>query len=155
MKKITILFICFIIASATFAQTKQTEKQQVFSESILMRIDSLLQVNNALLRKIHSDNSYKQRFKLYPTENLYTFLQLDTMTGQIKQVQWNLDEEKEFSVSINSKDLNGVFDSGPGVYELYPTKNMYQFILINKITGAKWHVQWGLGDAKRWIREIY
>ena len=155
MKKIYLLFIILILTSVSFAQTQQIEKQQILSDSILMRIDSLLQDNNALLRKMYSDIYYKQRFKLYPTENIYNFLQLDTMTGQIEQVQWSLDKEKEFSVSINNKDLNGVFDFGPGVYELYPTKNMYQFILINKINGGKWHVQWGLKESERWIRRIW
>lgn len=30
------------------------------------------------------------RFKLYSTDNIYTFLKLDTATGKIDQLQWSL-----------------------------------------------------------------
>lgn len=93
---------------------------------------------------------------MYQTENLYTLLQLDTKTGKIEQVQWSLDSDKEGTFTINDEDLNWGFGYGSGTFELYPTKNMYQFILIDKTDGRKWHVQWGTGGEKsRWIRRIY
>ena len=73
----------------------------------------------------------------------------------IEQVQWSLDSDNEGSVTINSDDLTYGLGYGSGSFELYPTKNMYQFILINKTTGQKWHVQWGMESSKRWIRRIY
>ena len=96
----------------------------------------------------------QDRFKLYPTENIYNFLQLDTKTGKIDVVQWSLDEEKEFSVTLNGEDLS-LLDAVSGTFELYPTKNIYQFILLDKVTGRKWHVQWGFEASKRWIRKMY
>lgn len=93
------------------------------------------------------------RYKLYQTENIYTFLQLDTATGKIDQLQWSLDEDNEGSVTINDDDLS--FGTGCGTFELYPTKNMYQFILLDKVYGRKWHVQWGMDRTKRWIRRMY
>lgn len=101
-----------------------------------------------------NDTSLKERYKLYQTENIYTFLQLDTKTGMIEQVQWSLDSDNEGSVTINSDDLTYGFGYGSGSFELYPTKNMYQFILIDKTCGKKWHVQWGMESSKRWIRRI-
>lgn len=97
----------------------------------------------------------KNRYKLYQTENIYTFLQLDTKTGQIKQVQWSLDSGKEGSVTINDDDLSFGYGYGSGSFELYPTKNMYQFILLDKTDGRKWHVQWGMEYGNRWIRRMY
>lgn len=41
------------------------------------------------------------------------------------------------------------------LFELYPTQNMYQFLLLDKTNGRAWHVQWGMEDTKRWIRRIY
>ena len=82
-------------------------------------------------------------------------MQLDTKTGQIEQVQWSLDEDNVGSVTINSVDLSYGFGYGSGTFELYPTQNIYQFILIDKTDGRKWHVQWGMSDNKRWIRRIY
>lgn len=91
--------------------------------------------------------------KMYQTDNIYNLLKLDTATGKIDQVQWSLDSDNEGSVTINSESLT--IYPRPGLFELYPTKNMYQFILLNKDNGWMWHVQWGLEYSKRWIRRIY
>lgn len=40
-------------------------------------------------------------------------------------------------------------------YKLYPTENIYQFLLLDKVTGRRWHVQWGFESSKRWIKRIY
>ena len=109
---------------------------------------------NSLL-SLTINRSLKERYKLYQTENIYTFLQLDTKTGMIEQVQWSLNPDNEGSVTINSDDLTYGDGYGSGSFELYPTKNIYQFILIDKTSGKKWHVQWGMKSNERWIRRIY
>ena len=121
---------------------------------LLSKIDTLLTINNMLLEQIEINSSLKGRFKLYKTENIYTLLELDTKTGRIQQVQWSLDEKQEGSVVINNVDLSLETGYGSGSFELYPTSNIYQFILIDKTNGRKWHVQWGIGANKRWIRNI-
>ena len=151
MKK-TLLLTLFLLETAfCFAQTRQTT---VNYDALLARIDSLFQVNNMWIEHIELDLSLKQRFKLYPTENIYTFLQLDTKTGMIEQVQWSLDSDNEGSIPINKEDLSYGLGYGSGSFELYPTKNMYQFILLDKTSGRKWHVQWGMEFSKRWIRPM-
>ena len=35
------------------------------------------------------------RFELYETNNMYTFILIDTQTGQLWQVQWNTDGPKK------------------------------------------------------------
>ena len=152
MKKV--LFLVGIMLSVTYAFT-QTHQKTVCNDSTLIKIDSLIQENNEWLENIEIDLSLKQRYKLYPTENIYTFLQLDTKTGMIEQVQWSLDSDNEGTFPINREDLTYGFGFGSGSFELYPTKNMYQFLLLDKTSGRKWHVQWGIGDSKRWIRRIY
>jgi len=152
MKKVLFTVSIMLGVTSVFAQTKQ---KTVLNDSTLVRIDSLLRVNNAWLEHIELDLSLKQRYKLYQTDNIYTFLQLDTKTGMIEQVQWSLDSDNEGSVSINIEDLTYGLGCGSGSFELYPTKNMYQYLLLDKTTGRKWHVQWGLESSKRWIRRIY
>ena len=115
--------------------------------------DSTLNVITKQLDSIKFRINGINRFKLYPTENIYTLLKLDTATGKRNQLQWSLDSDEEFSVIINSADLS--LDTGCGTFELYPTKNIYQFILLDKVTGRHWHVQWGINSSKRWIRRIY
>jgi hypothetical protein len=152
MKKVLFTVSIMLGVTSVFAQTKQ---KTVLNDSTLVRIDSLLRVNNAWLEHIELDLSLKQRYKLYQTDNIYTLLQLDTKTGMIEQVQWSLDSDNEGSVSINIEDLTYGLGCGSGSFELYPTKNMYQYLLLDKTTGRKWHVQWGMESSKRWIRRIY
>lgn len=40
------------------------------------------------------------RYELYPTNNTYTFILLDTERGYSYQVQWNTDPEKRFRIRI-------------------------------------------------------
>ena len=157
-----VLFLLLISAININAQTAKTTtnarsvKYEQKVDSLLSQIDTLLMINNQLLEHLEINSSLKGRYKLYQTENLYTLLQLDTKTGKIEQVQWSLDSDKEGTFTINDEDLTWGLGYGSGTFELYPTKNMYQFILIDKTDGRKWHVQWGTGGEKsRWIRRIY
>lgn len=122
---------------------------------ILLSIIMLFMVSIVCVSQT-DENAPNNRYKLYSTENIYTFLQLDTRTGKIKQVQWSLDEKKEWSIALNDIDLTYGIAIGKDIdrFELYPTKNMYQFILLDKATGDKWHIQWGFEDAKRWVKPI-
>lgn len=157
MKKFLFFLLILLIPFSGMAQTvgkKQestSDRQGKNISALLSKIDTLLTINNMLLEQIGIDSSLKGRFKLYKTENFYNFLELDTKTGKIQQVQWTLDGENEGSVVINDVDLSLEIGYGSGSFELYPTSNIYQFILIDKTNGRKWHVQWG---DKRWIRKI-
>lgn len=120
-------------------------------DSISTYIVSLLEEIDTQVLKIYNENS-KNRYKLYPTENIYNFLKLDTYTGIVEQVQWSLENEKEITVNINNEKLSWGSSS---LFELYPTKNIYQFLLLDKSNGRTWHIQWGMESQKRWIRRIY
>ncbi len=142
-----IFLLCMILgAFSSSAQTEISTKNNI--DSISSYIATLLEDIDRRLYK----NELNDRYRFYPTENIYNFLKLDIRTGRIDQVQWSLDISKEGSVSINSDDLSWGRGS---LFELYPTKNMYQFLLLDKSDGRAWHVQWGLKDKERWIRSIY
>lgn len=131
------------------AQSKpKSPATTVQKTSEVAKIDSLLQECRKLREDI-SVYSSMSRYKLYPTENIYNFLMLDTESGQIWQIQWTIDGENEGVVTINNRDF------GIGSFELYPTKNMYTFIMLDKSTGRKWHVQWGMNIENRFIRQIF
>ena len=148
MKRLLLLSFVLVLLTPSYAQTN---RKVMSNDSLMIKMDSLLMRQNELLEQIQFESSWKGRFKLYQTENIYTLLQLDTKTGRIKQVQWSLESKNEGSVTINDEDLS----IGLGDFELYPTKNMYQFILMDKTVGRKWHVQWGMKDNERWIRRIW
>ncbi len=171
MKKV-LLLVCLMVSLVCIGQTKkkvyppksgrpsmptqqQPSKHKDVAESLLKRVDSLFQVNNDMLEHIEMDMSLKNRYKLYKTENLYNMLKLDTETGKIEQVQWSFDDTNEGSIIINDEDLTWGFGKGSGTFELYPTNNMYQFILLDKTDGRMWHVQWGQNSSNRWIRMIF
>lgn len=117
--------------------------------------DSMINEMALSLEKIQKQmllKSEQSRYKIYKTENIYNLLKLDTWTGRIEQVQWGLHGDYEGTMVVNGVDLSWFNDS---CFELYPTHNMYQFILLDKADGRTWHVQWGHKDSERWIRRIY
>ena len=145
MKKI---ILSIFILAITFNLQAQTIQNKEVNDSTLQKL--LEKVENIDWMLSHPAT---ERYKLYKTENLYIMLQLDTSTGIIKLLQWSLDEDKEFTVYLNSDDLT-YGHPWIGEFELYPTSNMYQFILLDKILGSMWHVQWGTERSKMWIRRI-
>lgn len=88
-------------------------------------------------------------FVLYPTTNIYTFLKLDTRNGKIWQLQYSMDESEEFEVNINNIPL--ATPGKPGQFALYPTQNMWTFLLLDTLNGTVWHVQWSLESEKRFV----
>jgi len=94
-------------------------------------------------------------YKLFPTENYWTFLKLDTRNGKIWQVHFTISDGYEGEIVLNSssliwddKDINGRFN-------LYPTNNMYNFILLDQLDGRTYQVQWNSDRNKRFVSRIY
>ena len=80
-------------------------------------------------------------FKLYPTDNMWTFIKLDTRNGKMWQVQFSVNgDDYRFEIPLNTTALST--HSTNGRFELYPTQNMFNFILLDKIEGTTWQVQW-------------
>ena len=158
MKIFTLRMLCaFLFSSITFVLSAQSDSVQTdtIQTDTVSAVPTSKQVVVLLedIRIRQIKETFANRFKMYPTENMYNLLKLDTQTGQIEQVQWSLDEDKEFTSTINSQDLS--WENGMNSFELYPTKNMYQFVLLDKSSGRTWHVQWGLKSSERWIKRIY
>lgn len=128
----------------------QSESAQTFLNDSISVYTAYLVDNLVTLEKEHT---LSERYKIYPTENLYILIKLDTQTGKLDLIQWSLKSKDEFNVTLNASDLSVYTNLNS--FELYPTKNMYQFILLDKATGRNWHVQWGTKDSERWIRRIY
>jgi hypothetical protein len=89
-----------------------------------------------------------ERFKLYPTTNMWTFLELDTATGLVWQVQYSVDNVNEsFKTVLNDIVLNDS-EQLNGRWKLYPTQNMYQFLLVDVMGGAVMQIQWSTEDNR-------
>lgn len=93
-------------------------------------------------------------FRLFQTNNRWTFLKLDTRTGEIKHVQYSTDGEA-MQYDLNNIPLAEGEDAKPGRFFLYPTENTFNFILLDQIDGRVWQVQWNIDRDKRGIWRIY
>ncbi len=106
--------------------------------------NSIFAQDNLQFNAVNHEVSSNLRYKLYPTYNMWTYLKLDTQTGRVTMLQISVESEKEegeiyvgvpSEVYVGDKALNGR-------YELYPTSNIWTFIMIDQINGNTYHVQW-------------
>lgn len=130
-----LLVICMVVVGCT-SETVKHEENEKDPQSVFVLEDI--------------------RYKLFETQNMWTFIKLDTQTGQIWQIQYSVEgEEKRFEYELNrqilveegSEQINGRF-------ELYPTKNIYNFVLLDQISGQCWQVQWSFDEDKRMVLPI-
>lgn len=145
MKKLLILLAFSMFYSIGSASAQSMDK---------MELDSLS------WRRLDETSYYlktmRHRYKIYPTENTYISLKLDTATGRVWMVQIGLGDTDAMTVAIDDTSL--LWDSEEirgGRFELYPTKNMYNFIMIDTQYGYTYQVQWHTDANKRLRERIY
>lgn len=92
-------------------------------------------------------------YRLFSTRNMYTFIKLDTRNGKMWQVQWS-NKGKEYRFESTLSDISQVYkdEEKNGRFFLYPTTNIYTFILLDQVDGRTWQVQWGKEDERLVIR---
>ena len=103
----------------------------------------------------NNPNQLNDRYKLYRTENMWTFLKLDTCTGRVWQVQYAINEDNR----MQSQFVYAMLDWGDswdeldniGRFEFYPTQNMYNFLLMDKKLGKIWQIQWSTSPSSRGV----
>ncbi|MEE1092365.1 MAG: hypothetical protein UHZ01_04710 [Prevotella sp.] len=128
MKKLIIVLFLTLLASTSFGQIK--------SQSVIM-------------------NDTVNVYKLYPTKNMWTFIKLNTSNGQMWQVQFAINVEgKRREEILSLSRLAYGNDAVSGRFELYPTENMYNFILLDQVDGRTWQVQWSFDYMNRGILPI-
>jgi len=88
-------------------------------------------------------------YRLFPTQNMWTFIKLNTRNGQIWQVQYDIQGTNRFEVYINSKPLVIKEYEEDGRFMLHSTQNIYNFILIDQIDGRLWQAQWSTEAKNR------
>jgi hypothetical protein len=94
-------------------------------------------------------------YKLFETTNMWTFIKLDTRNGLMWQVQYAInDDAARFQTVLNDIPLFEGWDKENGRFTLYPTKNMYTFILLDQVDGRMWQVQWSTEPKNRGIVDI-
>ena len=109
--------------------------------------------NNSNTRLTISSPDNNVNFRLFQTNNAWTFLRLDTRNGIISHVQYSTDSN-QMIYPLNEEPLVQGDDALPGRFFLYPTENTYNFILLDQIDGRVWQVQWNQDGSKRGIWQI-
>ena len=131
MKKLTLLLFLLLGSISLHAQTKT--KPNV--------VDNVKEIQGA-------------NFRLFPTTNMWTFIKLDTRNGLLWQVQYSLNPENRMVTYLNLDRLASVNEEVKDIFTLYPTQNMYNFILLDQVNGKTWQVQWATEYANRGISLI-
>jgi hypothetical protein len=131
MKKLTLLLFLLLGSISLHAQTKT--KPNV--------VDNVKEIQGA-------------NFRLFPTTNMWTFIKLDTRNGLLWQVQYSLNPENRMVTYLNLDRLASVNEEVKDRFTLYPTQNMYNFILLDQVNGKTWQVQWATEYANRGISLI-
>jgi hypothetical protein len=125
----TITFILF--TGASFGQARQT--------------------NLAIQTQISENTIYR----LFPTQNFWTFIKLDTRNGKMWQVHFSVnDDSKTGELVLNSLALVDKEEEANGRFTIYTTENIYNFLLLDQISGAVIQVQWSTDAKKRGIVSV-
>ena len=120
--------------------------------------DSIVTINE-VEKQVEKKPEVKQLevpiYKLFPTENTWALIKLNTRNGKIWQVHYSISNDFEGELPINTYSLVLPDEEINGRFTLYPTPNMYNFILLDQIDGSTWKVQWNNDRDKRFMRRIY
>ena len=122
--------------------------------AFLLPISGAAQVDQPDRRSIDpiSESNVAYRYRLFETTNMWTFILLDTTNGKAWQVQYSVDDSPAGRMIINSRSLlpDGATEKN-GRFILYPTQNMYSFMLLDRQDGRIWQLQWSLESDYRGI----
>ena len=97
-------------------------------------------------------NDKPNRYALFKTHNIWTFILLDKWSGLLWQCQYSVEGvENIFSLVINP---NALSYTQSNKFTIQPMTSMFQYYLINEETGDMWQFQWSTkGDEYRWIEK--
>ena len=130
MKKLIILtaMLCMICISANSQSktTANTNGQKVKAMSQAQKDTLLFAYLDAYLSQLR-----EPQYKLYSTENMWTFLKLDTQSGKIWQVQYSVGNDYRGEIDLNVNSLVTGDSLKNGRFTLYPTKNLSNFVLLD------------------------
>ena len=93
-------------------------------------------------------------YKLVKTENVWTFLKLNTRNGKISQVQFSIKDDNAFETDLNEVALIEPKKEFNNRFTLYPTENIFNFLLLDTNNGKVWQVQWSTEPSERLIKRI-
>lgn len=81
------------------------------------------------------------RYRIFDTDNMWTKLLLDSRTGRIWQIAFSVEKEGvRLKLPVNKTSLVNEKDAKDGRFTLYPTDNMWTFILVDQENGNVYQI---------------
>lgn len=125
---------------------------------IIVLITSLAQAqvknNDATLYTPNNQFSEPVTYQFFATQNMWTFIKLNTRNGQMWQVQFDAKENNRGQSNLSLTSLVTSDNEKNGRFALFPTQNIYTFLLIDQTDGRVWQVQWSMDPEKRLVIPI-
>ena len=164
MKKL--LFLLFFIPLASFGQ-EDIERFKVYETT---------NIYTSLLLDTATGKIWQLQIGINDTDRIETILSDTKFASTLEDIteEWNEDMKKweenynskaDSIVSAESKSLWKPFSlekrlewssiAKNGRFKLYPTGNMYNFIMVDVIDGRTWQVQWNTDENKRIVDRFY
>lgn len=98
-------------------------------------------------------NEKVNRYALYKTKNMWTYILLDKFSGKLWQCQYST-EGVEYITSIVINDV-ALSYTETNKFTIKPMTSMFQYYLIDNGTGEMWKFQWSTDSAEyRWIEKM-
>lgn len=153
---ITILLIC-LCSSVFGAKAQSVSSKDSLSIKTTPNVVKLDSLTMEYIDAIYNQTiAIKPRYKMYQTQNINILLKLDTATGGVWMVQYGTSDNEAVSVPVDDSSLLYSWDTiQAGRYEMYPTQNMYNFILLDTQLGYTYQVQWHTKKNSRMRFRIY
>ena len=121
---------------------------------VLTTVGSSAQTTESVINKNNQESLLTVKYRLYPTQNMWTFIKLNTRNGKMWQIQFDVEENNRFETYLNILPLVAKEKEVNDRFTLYPTQNMWTFILLDQYNGKTWQVQWSQEPENRGIIPI-
>jgi hypothetical protein len=158
MKKLILIIALFISFTANAQTYKLYQTDNIHNQLKLnTKTGEVYQVQTDgqtfLVHEATTPNNEKpNRFILYKTQNMWTYILLDKFSGKLWQCQYSTKGTEYISSWIvNPSELSS---SETNKFTIQPMTSMYQYYLVNDETGEMWKFQWSTKGAEyRWIEK--
>lgn len=121
---------------------------------VLMTMMSSARAQEGVINDSAQKSLLKVNYRLFPTQNNWTFIKLNTRNGQMWQVQFDVEGDNRFETYLSILPLVDKEKEVDDRFTLYPTQNIWTFILIDQHDGRTWQVQWSMEPEYRGIFPI-
>ena len=160
MKGLILIFTLFIGFTVNAQTYKLYQTDNVHNQLKLnTKTGEVIQVQSdgqtfLLHEETTSFNDKPNRYALYKTQNMWTYILLDKFSGKLWQCQYSV-EGAEYITSWVINDI-ALSYTETNKFTIKPMTSMYQYYLINDETGDMWKFQWTtkVEEGYRWIEKM-